>query len=302
VPLARLHVNGNITEGVDFMVEGEFDTASENFGLKNAYVGVSPFDHGRLQMGQFRLPFLLEQNIHEDMQMAAQTSAFSNIFGQGYSQGLMFACGNNTLRFRTSLSDGFDTANTNVDDSGESDFAATARIDYAISGKLNNFEQFTTADANENGFMVGAAAHYQDSNDLADSLFTYTADATWKQSNWSLYAAGVGRSVDEAADSFNDFGGIGQVAYRMNNIEPFARFECILPDTDRSMSNDSYNFVSAGVNYYMYGQAAKFTVDAVYAFEATADLASMGAFSDNSLVNSTEDGETSLVAQFQVLF
>jgi phosphate-selective porin len=233
VPLARIYMAGNLNKDIDFKVKGAFESSTEKFSLADAYAGVSFSDHARVQLGQFRLPFLFEQNIGEEMQMAAQTSAFSNIFGQGYSQGVQFGCGNDTLRFRVAMSDGFNSANTNFDDPSESDFAMTARLDFAASGKLANFTEFTS-DGSSNGLMFGLAGHYQDENSAFDKMYTYTADVNWKVSDWSFYAAGVGRNVD-GIETFDDFGAIGQVAYRMNNFEPFARFEAIMPDTDRAL-------------------------------------------------------------------
>lgn len=300
-PLARIHVKGQLNDTIDYKIQGGFNSGTDDFQLLDAYAGINITDGSRIQLGQFHLPFLFEENIGSEMQMAAQTSVFTNIFGQGWSQGVQFECGNDTIRFRTAISDGLNTANTNFNDASESDFALTARLDYALAGRIDHFEMFST-DGTDSGLLLGVAGHYQDENNFASSLFSYTADVNWKVGNWSVYGAGVGRSVDEFTDSFNDFGLIAQTGYMISKFEPFVRYEMILPDTNRSFSSDTYNFATAGVNYYLYGQAAKFTVDAVYAFEATQDISSMNGLSENALVSTTEDGEISLVAQFQVLF
>lgn len=302
VPLARIHMNGNVTSDIDFKIEGEFDSNHDNFSLKDAYAGLSAFGDGRFQLGQFRLPFLYEQNVDSEFQMAAQTSVFSNIFGQGYSQGLMFAWEGKQVNAQFAVSDGFNTADTNFDNDAESDVALTARVEFVPFGSALNFAEFTTCGGDTKALMIGAAAHYQDENATSDSLFTYTVDANMKMGGLGLYAAGVGRAVDTTSESFDDFGAIAQASYRINNIEPFARFEIIMPDDARAFANDAYSFATAGVNYYLYEQAAKITVDAVYSFEATNDLVAMDAFTTNSLMPSSEDGEVSLVAQFQVLF
>lgn len=302
VPLARIHMTGNVNSDIDFKIEGEFDSNNDNFALTDAYAGISAFDNGRFQLGQFRLPFLYEQNVDAEFQMAAQTSAFSNIFGQGYSQGLMFEYEGKEVKAQVAVSDGFNTADTNFDDAAESDLALTARVNFVPFGAMHNFDEFTAYSGDSKALMLGAAVHYQDENIDTDSLFTYTLDANMKMGGLGLYAAGVGRAVDTASESFDDFGGIAQASYRISNFEPFARYEIILPDDARNLSNDAYSFLTGGVNYYLYEQAAKITVDAVYAFEATNDLTSLNAFSTNSLLPSSDDGEISLVAQFQVLF
>lgn len=301
VPLARLHATGDITDSVDFRVEGQFDSGSEDFGLTDAFVGVAPFESARFQIGQFRLPFLLEQNVDAEKQMSAQTSVFSNIFGQGYSQGVQLGLGNDDVLFRAAVSDGFNTANTNFDDAVESDLSLTARLDLAVIGKISNFSEFTSYDGN-GGLLIGAAAHYQDENSLAENLLTYTADVNWKVAGWSVYGAAVGRNVEDGVDTFDDFGAIAQTSLRISNFEPFARAEVIMPDDKRGFDVDTYPFLTAGVNYYLCGHAAKFTVDAVYAIEATDDIAGMNAFTDNSLISSTEEGEVCVAAQFQVMF
>jgi hypothetical protein len=46
--------------------------------------------------------------------------------------------------------------------------------------------------------------------------------------------------------------------------EPFVRYSLVSLDTGAAGSDDNYHEVTAGVNYYVHGHAAKFTLDLTY--------------------------------------
>lgn len=302
VPLAKIHMMGDVGSGFDYRIQGAFEDGSDEFKLLDAYVGFEPSASSRIQVGQFKLPYLAEINVGDDKQLAADSSLVSYIFGQGFSQGVMFSCGNDTLSFSAAFSDGFNSANTSFTDASESDYALTARVDWALAGTIHDADDFTATKDQSNALIVGGAAHFQD-GDTQDSLFGYTADITWKNHGFSALFEGVGQIETNASADFSDYGLVAQAGYRItDSFEPFARFESVLPDSDRGFTNDYYNLATVGVNYYIYGQAAKFTVDGVYAFEATNELATMSDFSHTSLLGSSEADEIALRAQLQVKF
>lgn len=303
LPLARLNVNGNLNNDIDFRIEGGFATDGGDFGLNEAFAGVSIWDGARFQFGQFRLPFLAEQNIGAEFQLAADSSVVSDIFGQGYSQGAQFGLTGDSYRLLAAVSDGFNTANTDFDDVQESDFAFTARGEYAIFGKVSDFNAFSALPDQNNAMLAGAAFHYQDENDDAESVMSYTGDLNWKVAGFNAFASAVGRNVDSVGGSFDDFGVVAQAGYRITDaLEPFARVDAVLPDSDRGFSEDTYTFVTGGANYYIYGYAAKFTLDAVYMMQATQELAGMNDFSDVPFILTDDDGAIAVRGQFQVLF
>lgn len=304
IPLAKLRFSGYLNESVDFMLETGYEgnTDTGNISLYNAYAGLKAFDHGRFQVGQFRLPFLQEQNVADRYQLAANRSVVSDVFGQGYSQGVQFAYNFENFRVLGAISDGFNTANTNFTDPAESDFAATARAEYAILGGFNDFTEFTSTKSQQNSLLAGTAFHYQDGQ-TQDAMYTYTGDLTWKYSGWNAFLSGVGRNTETTGGDFDDFGVVLQGGYRVTEqIEPFARYDAVFADSDRGLSNNDFNFVTAGVNYYLYGQAAKFTTDVVWSLNETTGLDSMANFSNTGLLGSSNENEVAFRMQFQVLF
>lgn len=302
LPLAKLRFSGNLNETVDFMLETGVEGGNDNVELFDAYAGIRAFDNGRFQFGQFRLPFLQEQNVADRYQLAAGRSVVSDVFGQGYSQGVQFSYTFDSVRLTGAVSDGFDTANTEFTDPAESDLALTARAEYAILGNLNDFTEFTATQSQQNSLLAGTAFHYQD-GDTQDAMYSYTGDLTWRNSGWNAFLSGVGRNTEVSGDDFNDFGVVLQGGYRVTEqIEPFARYDAVFADSDRGFDNSEFNFVTAGVNYYLYGQAAKFTADAVWSLNETTGLDSMANFSNTGLLGSTDENEITLRAQFQLLF
>lgn len=302
LPLTKLRFSGNINESVDFEIEGDFDNDSSSFELSKAYAGLSVFDNGRVQLGQFRLPFMREQNISDRFQLAVGRSVMSYVFGQGYSQGVQLSYDLGDIRFIGAVSDGFNSANTDFADAEESDLALTARVEYFAIGNSNSFRDFTSERDQDNSLMFGAAFHYQD-GDTQDSMYTYTGDVSWEMRGWNVSASGVGRHMDSTAGDFDDFGFAIQGGYRLTEqVEPFVRYDVVLADSDRGFSNDNFNFVTAGMNYYVHGHAAKFTVDVVWAMDETQDLSSMYDFSNTGLLGSSDGDELAFRGQFQLLF
>ena len=299
LPLTRLRFIGE-TNGFDFNIGAAFSESTGRASLENAYVG-HEFGTWRAQAGQFRLPFMREVNVDSRYQLAADRSAVSGIFGQGRSQGVMGVFDFGNFRFSTAFSDGFSTANTDYVDPMEADVSFTGRLDWTAIGERNVFVDFTSDPSQNASLLLGAAGHYQDGD--MGSLFTYTGDVSFEYNGWNAFGSGVGRNIeDDDGNDWFDFGGVAQGGYRFsNNVELFARYDIVVPDDDRDIE-DSYNFITTGVNYYYMGHAARVTGDVVYSIDGTEGLDSMGDFSSTSLLAGQEEGTVALRLQFQLLF
>lgn len=302
-PLMRLRFSGTLNEHIDFMLEGGFDRQGGTARLMDAYAGIKAFDGGRFQVGQFKLPFMKEVNVSDSYQLAIDRSIVSYVFGQGRSQGVQFSYdATDSFRLIGAVSDGFNTANTDFTDPAESDFAGTVRAEYVILGSRNSFKQFTSDKNDENSLLAGGAFHYQEGA-TQPTMYTYTGDLTWKNNGWNAFVSGVGRNVENTNVTYDDFGFSLQGGYRVTeNIEPFARYDVVFADADRNFTNNDFNFATVGANYYLYGQAAKFTTDMVYSFNGTTGLSSMNNFSNTGLLGSTDEGEIAFRMQLQLLF
>jgi len=76
----------------------------------------------------------------------------------------------------------------------------------------------------------------------------------------------------------------------------------VLPDDDRGAGVDPFSTLTGGWNHYFAGHAAKFTLDAQYAFDAITDTAAVPTDTETGLLGDSDAGEIIVRAQFQLLF
>jgi hypothetical protein len=104
---------------------------------------------------------------------------------------------------------------------------------------------------------------------------------------------------------FNDFGLVVQGGVRvLKDTEPYIRWEGFIPDDDRGLAEDVYNFLTFGVAEYIAGQAIKVMADVVWSVEDTAGLVGLGLLPQTGvgILGDSESGETVIRIQFQTMF
>lgn len=300
--------------------------SSESSGVNFDYAyGGYKFANGmKVTFGQFKLPLLREELIADTKGLAVERSLVNDLFSQGYSQGIQFSHEYETWRWCGAFSDGVNSANTNWTSqtnttgfvtSGQAEYALTGRFEFLFSGAWKQFEDFTSPKGSDFGFMMGAAAHWQQSTqtpvitDNDQDMFEFTVDASLKGDSWNLYGAFVGRQQDNRAagvdTDYFDFGAIVQGGYRFaENTELFARWDAVFFDDDRNTNQDSSNFITFGVNQYFAGHAAKATLDVIWAVEETSELTFTGGVPNTQVGILGEDssGEVCIRMQLQVVF
>jgi hypothetical protein len=179
------------------------------------------------------------------------------------------------------------------------------------------FDDFTAAKGQDFGAMIGAAAHWQQSantnapTDTDTDALEYTVDLSLEGDSWNLYGAFIGRHQEfrsAGSDSdFDDFGFVVQGGWRFaENTEVFARWDSIIGDDERAAfaAEDTFNFLTVGLNHYWAGHAAKGTLDLVWSFEDTSPLVGLGVLGNTGvgLLGDAEENEVTIRAQFQLLF
>lgn len=319
----KIWFEGEVHEDFGYKVVGAFDRDGGSFVLEDAYVTYDFADGFEVMWGQFKLPVLWEENTSSTRQLAVERSIMNEVFNQGRSQGMQATYTEEAWRVQAAFSDGAATENTDFNSSSEGDYAFTGRFDFIFGDEMDwgRFKDFTSEQGAPFAGRVGAAAHYQtwstngsqtdDPGDTDIDALLYTVDAQLEGDGWNAFAAVVGRYVEMsmlgASDvDFNDFGVVLQGGYRVTeNTEIFGRWDSIITDDDRDLDEDTFNFITAGVNQYYAGHAAKATADIVYALEETTDLAAEFDGFPNSgagLLGSMEDSEFAIRLQFQLLF
>lgn len=319
-----------------YKVQGAFNRSGGDFSLEEAFFGYDFGNGWKFRAGQFKLPFMREELVSSSKQLLVDRSVVNEVFNQDYSQGLEVSYEAEMFRFAAAFSDGFGSRNTDLEASsadpstfggafaGEADWAFTGRVEVLFAGDWAQFADFTSGQGSEFGLMIGGAAHYEATDNAPGSpeakVFRWTIDASAEFDGWNLFGAFVGSHVDNnATDSTNpdDYGYVIQGGiYLSEDFELFARWEQFLLDDDLT-DNDDFKDIAVGFNYYVYGHAAKFTMDVVWYFDETAgiipfvdgnDVDQPGRISASTgrgiglLSSPAEDSQVAVRAQFQLLF
>jgi hypothetical protein len=274
-----------------------------------------------LKGGQAFGQFMREWFMGDAKMLAVDRSLTAFVFGQQREQFAEVRYENDDLRASTNLSDGFRSQNTDFT-ADPADFATTLRFDWKFAGAWNQFDsEYTSKRGSDYAGVIGAAAHYEIGEDDGagdqQQLLAWTADSLVKGDGWNLLVAGVGYHVRDEAGvdgaDFNDYGVMAQGAvFVTDDIDLFGRYDLILPDSDRD-ANDAFNVVTAGINWYWSGQAAKFTLQAAWYLDPTTETTAgnfggVGARTPDTgaknlgLLPSGEGDQIVISVQFQLLF
>lgn len=285
--------------------------------VEDAIIGYSYSDELTLMGGKFKLPFLRQELISSKRQLAVDRGLVTEFFTLDRSEQIALNWASDTLRAAISFNDGadeeFSTAGADA-----VEYAFTGRIDAKLAGDWDQAKDLANWDRDTLGVFIGGAAHYQagDGNN-ADfgseseaNYFAWTVDGLVETGGLSVLGAFTGGHIEwddniGAADR-DMYGALIEAGYMVSDkLQPFARWEWLDDDAD---ATDDLQAVTAGVNYFLNGHAAKFTTDVVYVYEGSAVSNPFGnSFSSDGLgiseFASAEDEELWVLrAQFQLLF
>ena len=325
----KLDFNGEVNKDWFFRVLIAANRDEGNVGLEEAFAGYKFANGVKARVGQFKLPMLREELVSSSRQLAVERSLVNEVFTQDRSQGIELAYATEMWRIAGAFSDGLDSENTDFNDSGatsglplvvrgEAEYALTARAEFMISGNdWKIWDDFTARKGQDFGFLLGVAAHYQTSTqtpaptDVDTDVLQATLDASLEGDSWNIFGAFIYRWEEQSAlgageTDLSDMGFVLQGGWRFaENTEVFARWDGLLIDEDRfGGGEDSFSFITIGLNQYYAGHAAKATLDVVYALEETSNLITTGVLPNtgSGLLGDVEEGEFVFRAQFQLLF
>ena len=309
LPRTALRFEGQIFGDFGYAIQGDFNRAGGTFMLEDAYMHTDLGDGLTLLWGQLRMPVLWEDMLYEKYSLAVDQSVSNAVFGQGRSQGIWLHQSNDDYRWWAGFSDGVNSANTDFGAS-PADYALTGRFEWKAAGDWSQFNQFSSARGSEYAAKIGVAAHWQQSPDVPatpdTTVFAYVVDAMAAGDGWNAFASFVGFNTDtDGVPTTDDFGVVVQGGVFVDDDwEVFARYDGVFADSSRP-NNDDFNTITAGANYYIHGQAAKFSIDLTWFLDSTTgnDLVN-GVAGANSigLMPSAEEDQIAIRAQFQLLF
>jgi hypothetical protein len=313
---------GNGATAID--IDGDPTTTNDNFSIpgnggdwitNDIWFAYNLGDGWKIRGGQYKVGWLKEELMSEKNTLAMERGVMNQFFNQGRSQGIGFVYESNDWKWMFDYTDGFNSANTDINNAAEAEYAVSARGEFKWAGDWKQLEDYTSKPGDANAGSVGFAGAWQrvGSEPVADTNFWgLTGDVQWEGNGWSLFAAVVWTTNEVSnGDDFSDWGFTAQVGYRWSETsELFAKLDGLLLDSDRIPTNadDDKYFITFGYNHYFAGQAAKFTLDCIWALNDSAGLAQVQPGGSSSigtnlgLVGQADSGEFAVRAQFQLAF
>ena len=309
------------------------DRNSGNPVLDDAWAKYQFADHWAVMGGEFKDPLFRESLVSSTRQLAADRSLLNNILegNDNYVEGASLLYAQDRLHVQSAFTNGFGSANANFiepqGNPGDADytpngnrkykFGVATRADYMVLGDPDKawkqYSQFSAQGATGDMLVLGAAGEWAQAGDA--NTYWYTADAQWIPAalqRLSVYGALVGRTTEVGSpelatqdSSVTDSGFLVQAGYLLNNnIEPFVRYDYLRANQDLLSDSAAAAYgtrdiheITAGVNYYLKGQNAKFTLDLTYLPNGT-PIGSSGA---GILSQPTEQAQWLARVQFQLV-
>lgn len=334
IPRAKFGVYGHIydpalTYGLRLAADAGVDTRSPggnaNAGvddgdaeLEEAFFGYEFAEGWQVKGGQFKGPFLREELVYSAHQLAAERSLVNDIFTIDYTQGLQASYESPMWRAAAMIHDGSYAANTDFDagpglgSAGvEAEFALAGRAEVLVAGDWEQFEDFQAWSGDSLGVMVGAGADYENAEHQTAAtpadVLKWTVDASVEvpeMAGFNAFGALMGRHTDanDFGTDVDQYGAVVQAGVFVipDRMDAFGRWEWLDTDGQFAGTPDKVNLLTAGTNYYLQGNNARATLDAVWVMDE--NIQNFGVTNYNGLLGSQDEDEVAVRAQFQMLF
>lgn len=299
-----------------------------------AWVGYQISDDFNLQVGQLKPPFLREELIAADRQLAAERSYTNDYFTADFSQGVQLTYWKDRLQVLGMIHDGSYAWRTDFAND-RTTVAGAARVEYLVLGEASLYRQrgwrplgeFTSWSDERPAVLLGAALDAelgeQGQGTHGPDVLKWTTDVSGKFGGWNAFAALMGQTFNA-----NGSGGQGGIPADLDNtsqlgvvtqaglfvvpdkVELFSRYEWLFFDDvyyrndggnvqsgSGSVAEDDLSIVTLGVNYYLLKQNAKVTFDVQYALDPIPVTSNA-----QGLLATPDSGEVIVRGQFTLSF
>lgn len=312
----EIYFNGHvISPDLTYKVKIAANRSGGSVSLDDAIIGYRLNDAWKIDVGQFKVPFLREFLMSSGRQQAVERSYVKHVFNANRSQGIQLKYGADQWAVMAMLHDGTGAKNTAFA-SDRTDLALAARSEVLLAGEWSQFKDFASWADEEFGLLLGAAVDYEVGEtglgtDTAD-FFKYTVDLGAEFGGWNLFAAFVGQHVQDNGSAA--FAEVDQIGFLVqggifvipDKMDVFARYEHL--DLDGVLYNaavssmtpvadDKINLVTVGMNYYFKKHTVKLTTDLIWVLDPLPD-SDTGA----GLLRSSEDDQIVFRTQIQLMF
>lgn len=285
--------------------QGSGSDYADRTGVGNAYLG---YDYGggwSIQMGSMKLPFLREELVDAQYQLAIERSIVNYDFTLGYSDALQLNYQGEQLRFNVAFSDGFSMGQTvwNTGPTSHAEYAFTGRGEFKISGNWEQFKDFTSPRGGETGVLLGFAAHWENGEygtPASETQYVFlTGDVSVEFGGANLFAS-ITWTDTETNGVSSDSNPLGVVIqggfYLAESWELYGRFEWENYDIG---DVDDLVVLTLGVNKYFSGHNAVWSTDIGWGFNEVLNPASITGWRPD---NVNEDNQLVFRTQWQLLF
>jgi hypothetical protein len=173
------------------------------------------------------------------------------------------------LRVRADFTNGYNNNNANFEDppNRTDNFGVGARGDFKFMGKWKDYDQMTSLHDQQDLLIVGGGFDWSEAS--SSNALRHVIDVQYNTGGLGLYAAYLGRYTGNGntPDSY-DASIRAQASYLIENtsLEPFLRYDFMRLDPNEftGPTNVDTHEITAGANYYFYGQNCKLTLDVEY--------------------------------------
>ena len=226
-----------------------------------AYGSMNLDDGWALDAGRMRLATNREWLVSDGNQMAIDRSNNLNYLALT-STGVNLSYTGDDLRAWFTYANGNTDAPNGLYTANDNSRAWLARAEFMLEGSgWSQFDQFTSPDGSAAGTLIGVT-YWDDNagdNPVLDNVSSkgWVVDAQLQFGGSNLYAAYTRRSTETIDSDPNTF----TVAYGLyfdTDWEVYARYQDSDPDTAGQASSE---IMTIGVNYYMAGSNAKWSLD-----------------------------------------
>lgn len=315
----RVDINVGSNDGGSFLIDDS--AADSRVGTLNAYLGHDYGNGWKVMMGSMKVPFLHEEMVEAQHQLAVERSLVNYLFTGGYSDGVQVTYEGDQFRFMGMYSDGIRRGQMPWSDV-DTEYAFTARGEFLASGNWDQFKDYTSMRDGETGVMIGGAVHAEKGEYGEDTIFTaaspeyelfgLTVDASAEFGGFNLAGAFVWMSLDndDGVDA-EPWGLMVQGGWYLNETwELFGRFELADFDADApGVDVEDLTVLTVGVNKYFAGHNAKWTTDVSFGLDEieTVGLAPGVDINPAGITGfrsdpADEDGQLVFRTQWQILF
>ncbi len=286
---ARLIVSGWFLDPrLTFRVRPSYDRATGNLQFDDAWVAWGRDDGLKVRLGQSKVDVLREEYIPNFSELAIEASYASTYFGLDYTQGLQLVWGGGRWRPSLVFHDGSYGANTDFN-ADRTTVAVAGRLEWLVSGDWASFAGSSGWSASTPGLLAGVAADWERGqrapSRASPDVTKLSVDVSAVRPGASLLAAlyvqhftirwgGAGTPANlNGANQFGVVAQAGVFAVR-DLVELFGRYEWMdfggvyyrnsagaVQAGSRDLPVDRLGIATAGVNWYLRGEAAKLSLD-----------------------------------------